>query len=158
MTREEKCLLAIERGFTYNPETGKIYGVRGKEITTKRQDGYIAISIRIKKNIIQLLAHHFAWYYVFNIVNIKKEIDHINGIRDDNRIENLRLVTRQENHFNRHFYSGEKIKGYINVKGFKKEYRANIGVNGNTIYLGSFHTEQEAREAYLKAKEKYHVI
>jgi hypothetical protein len=156
MTREEKCLLAIEKGFTYNPQTGKIYGIRGSIINCKlHKAGYIHFTIRLNKKEYKLLGHHFAWYWVYKNCDFE-QLDHINGIRNDNRIENLRIVSNQQNNFNRHFSKGDK-----KVKGYHKYYNkfiAQIGVDNKYKYLGLFNTEQEAREAYLKAKEKYHVI
>jgi hypothetical protein len=157
MTREDKCLLAIEKGFTYNPETGKVYGIRGKECINLRKDGYGLMIFQIDKKRYNLLTHHFAWYYIYKNCHFE-QLDHINGIRNDNRIKNLRTVNSQQNHFNRHF-----TKNDIRVKGFtyiikKNKFRSSITINKKFIYLGYFDTEQEARDAYLKAKEKYHVI
>ena len=90
----------------------------------------------------------------WNIFDRSFEIDHINHKRNDNRIENLRLVTRQENQFNRR---KEKSKGYTWHKRDQKFY-ASIQINGKSKHLGCFDNEKDARSAYLKAKEKYHVI
>jgi hypothetical protein len=78
-------------------------------------------------------------------------IDHINNDCLDNRIENLRCVTQQENNWN---MSG---KGYYWNK-LEYKWKAQIGLNNKTIYLGSFDKEENARDAYLVAKEKYHII
>jgi len=80
------------------------------------------------------------------------DVDHINHNRLDNRKSNLRIVTRQQNHFNR-----SKVKGYIWNKSSKK-WQAYIVINRKKIHLGYFDTEEEARNAYLLAKEKYHKI
>jgi hypothetical protein len=80
------------------------------------------------------------------------ELDHINGIRNDNRIENLRSVTRQQNQWNR-----TTAKGYYWDK-VKNKWRAELKLNRKKIYLGMFNTEEEARNAYLAAKQIYHVI
>jgi hypothetical protein len=148
MTREEKCLLAIEKGFTYNPETGKIYGIHNKEIE-RNINGYIQFLVKHNEKLYKIYAHHFAWYWVYKNCNFE-QIDHINFVKNDNRIKNLRTVNNQQNHFNR-----------PNVKGFTKcgkKYYSHIKFNGKSIHIGTYETEQEAREAYLKAKEKYHVI
>lgn len=145
MTREEKCKLAIEMGYTYNPETGKIYGVKGKEITLKKDTGYIVIN----NSKFNLLGHQFGWYFIHK--EIVGCLDHINGIKDDNRICNLRSVTHQQNMFNK------KVKGYSWHKQTNK-WQSQIKFNGKKIYLGIYNTEDEARQSYLQAKEEYHII
>jgi hypothetical protein len=80
------------------------------------------------------------------------ELDHINGIRNDNRIENLRSVTRSQNQWNR-----LTAKGYYWDKS-KNKYKAHIKFNDKRKFLGLFETEEEARNAYLAAKQIYHVI
>ena len=79
-------------------------------------------------------------------------IDHINGIRGDNRIENLRNVTCQKNSFNR-----TKAKGYCWDK-TRNKWKTAIKVNGKNINLGRFELEEDARQAYLDAKKIYHII
>ena len=150
MTREEKCELAIERGYTYDSETGNVYSRFGNNITGKYINGYIQIKIQLNKKMYQITGHQFAWYWVNR--ECVEQIDHINGIRNDNRICNLRSVTNQQNHFNR-----TKAKGYTWFKRDSK-WMSKIKVNSKTIHLGYYNTEQEARNAYLAAKEIYHKI
>jgi hypothetical protein len=149
MTRKERIELAIERGFTYDEITGNIYGVRGKVITRK-VNGYIVIAIIDSNKQYHLQGHQFAFYYKYG--KVVDCIDHINGIKDDNRIDNLRSVTSQQNQHNR-----TTAKGYHFDKRVNK-YQSYISLNRKNIYLGLFKTEQEARQAYLEAKEKYHLI
>lgn len=78
-------------------------------------------------------------------------IDHINGNRLDNRVENLRITTHQGNNHNR-----TKAKGYYWNKQ-KNKYEAQIVLNGKHIRLGCYDTEEEARQAYLTAKPIYHI-
>lgn len=151
MNREERCLIAIEKGYTYDPETGKIYGVKGGEIKTLRKDGYKQLCMKLNKKVYRLLGHHFAWYCFYKTTDFE-QLDHINTIRSDNRIQNLRIVNNQQNCFNK-----KTTKGYYYCKQTNK-YRATICYNYKIIALGRFDTEQEARQAYLQAKEKYHVI
>lgn len=149
MNREDKCKLAIEKGYKYNPETGKIFGLRGKEIIGKNGKGYIQFLIYKDSKKYFLLAHQFAWYC------INKEcvdyLDHINGIRDDNKICNLRHTSNKENMWN------TKAKGYYWSKN-RKKWSSQIMVDNKSIFLGHFDKEEDARQAYLKAKEKYHII
>ena len=146
MNTLEKCKLAIELGFTYDPETGKIFGIRGKEIKSKFTTGYIKI-IHSK---FEFKGHQFAWYWVHK--ECVDNLDHINGIRDDNRICNLRSVSHQQNQWNH-----TKAKGFYWDKKANK-WKAQIGLNYKKIYLGLFDSEEDAREAYKKAKEIYHQI
>ena len=148
MTRLEKCELLKSKGYTYDPDTGKIFGIYGKEIINKNENGYIIITTKILKG--KLRAHHFAWYMVYGNVDFE-QIDHINRNRSDNRIKNLRNVTNHENQFN------TNAKGYYWDKS-KKKWRAAIRINYDQFHLGFFDIEEDARNAYLEAKEKYHII
>lgn len=151
MTRKEKCKLAIERGFIYDSETGHIYNRYGKISQSINSNGYIKICLTFKERNYQLPAHHFAWYCVYGNIDTE-QIDHINGIRNDNRICNLRNVNNQQNQFNR-----KNVKGCSYHKRYDK-WMSYIRLNYKLIHLGSFNTEEEARSAYIKAKEKYHII
>ena len=84
-----------------------------------------------------------------DINNPKQIIDHIDKNRQNNSFKNLRIVSHQENLFN------TNAKGYSN-RG--KKFQAEICINGKNINLGMFDTKEEAHQAYLQAKEKYHVI
>jgi hypothetical protein len=152
MTREEKCKLAIERGFTYNPETGDILYNNVKKYIYTCFNGYIILHIYFNKKLFILKGHQFSWYWVNR--ECVNELDHINGIRDDNRICNLRSVNRQQNNWNR-----ARSKGFYKTS-YKNSiyYIAQIRLNNKTIHIGCFDTEEKARNAYLEAKQKYHVI
>jgi hypothetical protein len=150
MTRLEKIQMIIDKGYTCDVETGKVYGVKGNEINTKHREGYIKITFVHNTKFYELLAHHFIFYKKYNMV--VEQIDHINRDRSDNRIKNLRSVTNQENQFNR-----KSVKGYCWDKTNNK-WMSKIKKNGKTINLGRFNTEEEAKEAYLEAKKVYHII
>jgi hypothetical protein len=147
MTREEKIKLAISKGYTYDENTGKIYGVKGLEITRKK-DGYITTNIKYKNKSYELKLHQLAYYIKYN--KIVEQIDHIDGNRSNNKIDNLREVTHQQNAFNR-----TTTKGYYPGK---NNFKAHICINNKQIYLGTYNTEEEARKAYLDAKNIYHII
>ena len=143
MTRLEKCEWYKNKGYTYNAENGKIYGIYGKEIISKSEYGYIHIGGR-------LYGHHFAWYMSGKNMDFI-ELDHENRDRSDNRICNLRITNRLKQSQNR------SAKGYYWDKD-RNKWRAEIVYDGKRIRLGRFNTEEEARNAYLQAKEKYHII
>ena len=147
--RTERCEIFKNMGYTYDHITGKIYGVKQQEI--KRKDGNGYAFLVHKKPDFSLMGHHFCYYIYHGHCNYS-QIDHINGIRDDNRIENLRPVTNQENSFNR-----TKAKGYSWDKS-RGKWCSKIKLNGITYNIGCYDNEHEARQSYLKEKQKKHII
>ena len=115
---------------------------------TANSGGYIQIMVNGKSYV----AHQMIWVYHNGDMPKGLEIDHINRQRGDNRLDNLRLVTHQENHFNR-----SKTKGYAWHK-VKGKWIASIRVNGKKKHLGYYDNEQDARQSYLSAKQIYHSI
>jgi hypothetical protein len=131
-------------GYVYEPETGLVKR-NGEVRGSKKPDGYILLAYKKYK----VYLHRFIWWLVHN--EIPNEIDHINRIKDDNRLENLRNTTHQKNQFN------TNAKGYHYNKRDKKYY-SQIRIEGKPKYLGYYNTEQEARQSYLDAKKIYHII
>lgn len=80
----------------------------------------------------------------------KVVVDHINFIRHDNRLENLRLTTMRDNSNLKHKESSSKYVG-VSFHNRQKKWAASIHYGGKGHYLGSFATELEAHEAYQKA-------
>jgi len=86
-----------------------------------------------------------------------KMIDHINVNPLDNRRENLRVCTNQQNQFNKNKYKNNK-SGFKGVS-FNKQtqkFVAQIQINGKNKHLGLFVTAEAAHECYKKAAVKYH--
>ena len=148
MDRIDKIRMCICRGVKCNPTTGEVFGVRGNLIKDE-VDGYISISTYLNKKRFRIKAHQFIWYWVNE--EVVECIDHINGDKKDNRILNLRAVTRQQNQWN-----FTKAKGYCFDKHSNK-YKSCIRINGKSKHIGNFNTELEAREAYLNAKKIFHI-
>ena len=78
-------------------------------------------------------------------------VDHIDKNKLNNSLHNLRVISQQENSFN------SNSKGYSWDK-YANKYSAQIHLNRKKINLGLFKTEEDARNAYLEAKLKYHII
>lgn len=144
--------------FLYDPVTGRLQHKANRRRvkvgtyadSTRRADGYRQVALRLDGKQYQLKAHRVAWILAHGAIPHGMQIDHINGIRDDNRLCNLRLVTQRENDQNR-----RKARGYSWNKGCSK-WEAYIRVDGVLRHLGLFTTETAARAAYLKAKARYH--
>ena len=81
----------------------------------------------------------------------RNEIDHIDRNALNNIIENLRVVTNQQNAWN------NSSKGYSWDKKSNK-WRSQIKLNGKIIYGGLFKTEEEAIKKRAELKIKYHTI
>jgi len=86
----------------------------------------------------------------------KECVDHINGNGLDNRKENLRVVTNQQNAWNSRYSRGvSKYRGVC--RNGKNRWRAQIRILGNKrIHIGTFKSEEEAATAYQEFSKKYH--
>lgn len=100
------------------------------------------------------LAHRIVWFMHHGSFP-KGEIDHINGKRSDNRIENLRDVPKYKNLGNQHKHRRGKLVG-CSLDKRRGTWKAKIVVNKKEIYLGAYETELLAHKAYLKAVKQYH--
>lgn len=142
----------------YQPDTGLFFWkkapsgrVSGQKVGGKDRQGYI----RIRIDNIKYAAHRLAWMYVYGSFP-NNFIDHINGIKDDNRICNLRDVTRSENMQNINKPQGKNIYLGVYSVNKNKKYRAKIEIDGRQIHLGYFPTQENARSAYIEAKKVHH--
>jgi hypothetical protein len=96
-----------------------------------------------------IMFHRIVWQLVFGPIPKGLQIDHINGNKVDNRIENLRLVTNRENCQNYEWHRNGRLPGCYYRTDCNK-WQARAKVNGITRHIGLYHTEQEAHEAYKK--------
>jgi len=143
----------LEDVFTYHPDTGLFKWVEPTGLKLKgwfdqnntlSNKGYCRINYKGK----DIKAHRLAWYLMTGSFP-KDQIDHINGIKTDNRFSNLREVTNKQNAQNR-----TRTGAYL-LKGTDK-WIANITTNNKKKHLGTFSTKEEAMKAYREAKKKYH--
>jgi hypothetical protein len=111
------------------------------------KDGYMKVGVNKKTYQVHRLVSH-----LFNDVALDdpRQVDHINGIKDDNRIENLRMVSSRENHQNLQSHRNGGLVGSSCDKRCNM-WVSQIKINGKNKYLGYFDTELEAHEAYIKA-------
>lgn len=149
------------RTVNYDENTGiftrkKSQGLRrisGIQLGSVTAAGYVKITIKGK----QYQAHRLAWLYVYGKWP-DNSIDHINGVRHDNRIANLRDVTdrvNSENQRKAHKRNKTELLGVtINPKSLK--FRAMIQVKGDLISLGSFKSKRYAHQVYVEAKRQMH--
>ncbi|MBS6035843.1 MULTISPECIES: HNH endonuclease signature motif containing protein [Pantoea] len=140
--------------FIYCPDSGSLFwrkpianGAQPMLAGYVKKDGYRYISIRNKK----YLAHRLIWI-LFNGANPDECIDHKNRDKADNRIENLRLATREQNASNSKTYK-TNTTGLKGVSFCKRDKRfiAYITKGGKAKRIGGFSTAQEASDAYKKA-------
>lgn len=139
----------------YNPDTGMFIRKRNAApADRKHSDNYKAVKVGGKL----FLSHRLAWFYMYKVWP-EGEIDHINGVRTDNRISNLRVVTRTGNNQNiRTAKRSNKSCGLLGVTHIPRnnKWRAQIMVNRKKIHIGLYDTPQDAHNAYIETKRKMH--
>jgi hypothetical protein len=141
-----ECHFKSKRGFS-------IWNSRyaGKEITGLSKQGYFRVSI----DYVRYLAHRVAWLIYYGEMP-SGEIDHINGDRTDNRIENLRCVSSKGNARNMGLKSNNS-SGVCGVCWCKRtgKWQASITVDYKTMFLGRFKSLKDAKSARASAEKKY---
>lgn len=140
----------LKRYFAYCPNTGNFYRTLlrdrwgnetplFKQVGTLREDGYLESMIfgKVYKN------HRLAIFYTTG--KWPNEVDHINGNRSDNRLINLRDVSKQDNMKNRG-KNRNNTSGTSGITWFNQtnQWRVRINANGKRISLGLFDTIDEA--------------
>lgn len=148
----------IQKLMRYEPETGLFFSTSvckgrfvGSKLGSLKKDGYIVITIDYRA----YPAHRIAWLLVYGEWP-KGDIDHINGVRDDNRIVNLRDVSRSVNIQNQRKPRRGNSSGKLGVSRRGARFEAQISVKGKDIHLGIFDSPDDAHDAYIQAKRKYH--
>jgi hypothetical protein len=149
----------LRRILSYDPNTGLLCWliqrgnlVSGEEAGCVYLDGYVYV--KVYKHL--MLAHRIAWA-LYTGKWPRRPLDHINMIRSDNRIINLRLASVAENNRNRAKQSNN-TSGYKGVT-FNKasgKYQAKIMHNKKTVCLGYFYHPAQASVAYQKAVKEFH--
>ena len=145
----------------YNPDTGvftwrKSRGcvAAGSVAGCMDAKGYLRIRVDGKK----YANHRLAWLYVYGEFPAD-QLDHINRVRNDNRICNLRTATQTENHQNTR-KPRTNTSGVVGVCWDKSrgKWIAQITTNGRCKHLGYYGAIEEAAAARAAGKAKYHTF
>jgi hypothetical protein len=155
----------LRQRLRYEPETGKLFWLdyegmpkrwrtrfAGKEaFTADDGEGYLRGGIDTHL----FRAHRVAWALHYGEWP-DDQIDHINGVRDDNRIINLRVVGILDNNRNKAMHSNNTsgVTGVVWYKPYCK-WQTRIKVNGRTLFLGYFDSFEEAAAVRKEASIKY---
>lgn len=146
----------LREAVVYDPESGvfrwknhRCSNLVGMVCGNLHHSGYVRISIKKKS----YLAHRLAWFYTHGAW--PDEIDHANGIRNDNRFSNLREASRSLNLANRakRPWNSSGYKGVIQNKQSKR-WIALVTVGGKQKHVGTFDDPKEAHAAYCQAATK----
>ena len=145
--------------FSIDPNTGVMFrkcptkgGVKAGQVAGwKRASGHLCVMV----DHVTYPAHRIAYVLYHGDCPCEFEIDHINGVRNDNRLCNLRLVTRKQNMENKTAARTNKT-GYKGVSFDKhsKKWKASISHNHKQINLGRYETAKEAGAAYASAAKR----
>lgn len=144
--------------FEYDPTSGLFFrkigaGSYRKDWTqgTRQSNGYRFFIINGKK----YLAHRLAFLLAYGRYP-SGVIDHVNGIRSDNRLSNLRDVTQGDNTKNTHVRLDMKRKfSGCTFDAKRNKWKAEARIKGKRYSLGRFTTEHEAHEAYVSFMTKH---
>lgn len=150
---DKRLLEELKTFCRYEPETGKFLLIAhrkyckkriGDEIGTYNIGGYKIISSKGK----QYYCHRLAFLFMQGFLPLK-EVDHINGKRDDNRFQNLRLVTKGEQQRNLRRWKGEGTMAGVTwfPRTARWKARARCPKTGKGIHLGYFLNKEDAEAA-----------
>jgi hypothetical protein len=153
----------LKEHIDYNPNTGVFTWIKKTNKKSRVNIGSEAGTITVHGYLSIYIGHHYranrlAWFYVYGLWPSKgMVIDHINGIKTDNRICNLREATPQQNTFN-------QVKHSNNTSGYKGVYWSNVNkkwyaqgrINGKNKFLGNFINPKHASLAYENFCSKIH--
>jgi hypothetical protein len=126
-------------------------GKKGAIAGTICKNGYITIGIKGTR----YYAHRLVWVHQTGSWP-SEDIDHIDGNKSNNKLENLRAGTDSQNMQNLKKAHADNISGFLGVERKRHRWMARIMVSGKRLTLGTFDTPEEAHAAYLSAKRVLH--
>lgn len=130
-------------GLSWIKTTNRRIKVGTPALTGKLSNGYYGGRV----NGVHFYAHRVVFYLTHGYW--PKQVDHVNGVRDDNRPDNLREANHTTNAQNK------LARGYYFDKDLQR-YRVRVWVNGVAKECGTYKLESDARKAYLQAKQVAH--
>jgi hypothetical protein len=144
----------------YNQESGKLFWkadrkghlLKGKEAGSVNANGYIVIKVEQR----HYPAHRLAWFIVHGIWP-EQDVDHIDGKKTNNKLTNLRAVTRSVNLLNAVKEQGRSNTGIRNISFYKKKqkYYVRIQHEGKMLYSKTFSSLDAASKAAEKARSEH---
>lgn len=143
----------------FDGETGVFTWVGNRKCYPKagKQAGIITTSGYRKIRVMQVFyyAHRLAWLMHYGHFPFG-QVDHINGVRDDNRIQNLRDVDALTNAQNKRKAQANNKVGVLGVSAYGNKFKAQIRTHGKQITIGVFDSAADAHLAYLNVKRVVH--
>ena len=137
-------------------ENGNLYwniskkGIKkGNKAGCLNKSGYRIIRINQKT--------YFAHRIIFMMFHgyMPNQLDHINGIKNDNRIENLRIATHGQNQQNRGMFKNNST-GVKNVTFERGKWRVKLGINGKNKHFGYYFDINVAKFVAEMIRNKYY--
>ena len=146
----------IAKELAYDSDTGDFTWIRprigvkvGHKAGCTMSRGYVQIMLGYEK----YQAHRLAWFVVYGDWP-KGQIDHIDGDKANNRIDNLRDVGGSENSHNCLRPVGKSGRRGVKWNSRKNRWEAGIKINGKRVFLGMYSDVNAAGDAYVAAKKK----
>lgn len=99
MTNEKELIECLKSRYTYDAAKGEIRNRKGQVVKGGDRNGYKVVFVYMGKSRNKIYLHRIAWALVYG--RFPQQIDHLNGDKTDNRLENLREVNQSENDQNR---------------------------------------------------------
>jgi hypothetical protein len=146
---------ALHRLVLYHPTTGEFTRTDGSYLHQSMRHGYVIVYTPGKG---QFSAHRLAFLFMEGSWP-EHAVDHIDGIKSNNRWSNLRRATKQQNEQNIKKPYKNNSTGVLGVSFWgsnPNKFEARISFNGVKVHIGVFDSKEAAHEAYVKVKRELH--
>jgi len=133
--------------YSLDLNNNEVYGHKHKKYKQKRlrYKGYYEIKLCKNSKTKNFQLHRLVYQAHYGIIPNKMQVDHIDNNRQNNNIENLRLVTNQQNQWNSKTQKNNLSTGYKNIyKRKNNTYQVRIRINNKMVYCKTFKTLEEA--------------